>query len=142
MGKFVSLMVKTRKFDGNGSLVKADYPIRTLPYTTESRNELLARRDMLLDKGQRAFILATLSSLEAVDTPVPDSRRTRRLRQRLMARLVARLTRRTPKVAVSEEDQRGVDAALEEERERRRRTGLALPGSTEFEKTRRAGASR
>ena len=105
----VNLMVKTRMFV-NGRLVNASYPVRSLSYTEENRDQLFAERDKLLSKGEDAFVIGTLSPLKPFE-PSPDNRKERRSQQRFFSRLMRRLSKRMPKI--SEEDQKKVDVEVE-----------------------------
>ena len=104
--------------------------LRTLKNTEKNRQKLQTERSERLGKGEKVFVL--LHTYKPDDKRYGENRAGRRWRGRWVARLLRKLARRQKPL---DTQQATVDAALEDERRRRKEMGLALPGTEEFAKT-------
>mgnify|MGYP001602228350 CR=1 FL=1 len=104
--------------------------LHTLKNTEKNRQKLQVERTERLYKGEKVFVL--LHAYKPDDKRYGENRAGRRWRGRWVARLLRKLARRQKPL---DTQQAAVDAALEDERRRRKEMGLALPGTEEFAKT-------
>ena len=109
--------------------------LKTIKDNEKNRAKLHAERVELLEKGEAVYLLR--HELKPDDKGYGENRSLRRWRQRIIARLMRKLVKRSPAVVTSTQ-QAKVDAAIAEEQKRREETGLALPGTRDYEASRKA----
>jgi len=109
--------------------------LKTVKDSEKNRVKLHVERAELLTKGEPVYLLR--HELRPDDKGYGENRALRRWRQRVIARLMRKLLKGRSPAVIASSQQATVDAAIAEEKRRREESGLALPGSEEFDKTRR-----